>query len=94
LGRLDPRLWVKAQPELGSARVQNLRLSSYLDAPDTPRLAETMSSMTKATSGFLRTSRYFLRLAKSWPPIDGVLLLVVAETRRHHMRRSLWTNGR
>src|SRR5512133_4295263 len=37
--RRDPEhLWIKAPPEFGAAGVQDLRLASYLDAPDTPGL--------------------------------------------------------
>jgi hypothetical protein len=53
--------------------VSRTSASPLISMPRTRQgFTDAMSSTTKATLGFLRTSRYFFRLAKSWPPMSMV----------------------
>jgi hypothetical protein len=88
-------LWIKTPPEFGAAGVQDLRLASYLDASDTPGAHRGDVVDDEGHLGVPEDVPVLLALGEMVATdVDGVVLLVVAETRRHHMRHCVWTNGR
>jgi hypothetical protein len=54
-------IWVKARPNLRAAGIPNLRNPCISTPLICQGFTEAMSSITNATLGFRRTSRYFLR---------------------------------
>src|SRR2546426_1198919 len=95
LGRDPEHLWIKAGPDLGAAGVQDLGVAPDFDAPHTPGVHRGDVVDDEGDLGVSQDVTVLLALGEIVAAdIDGVVLLVVAESRRHHVRHSVRTNGR
>jgi hypothetical protein len=90
LGGDPEHLWVKARPQLSAAGVQDLGLASDLDPPDTPGVHRREVVNHEGDLGVSDDVAVLLSFGEMVAPdVDGVVVGVVAETSRDHMRGSI-----